>query len=62
MKGKFSSTFSYSAKLSKLISKNDFIKYKLSLKRTINNKSALQFSFINNKKSNGLEVSFLGII
>ena len=50
MKGKFSSTFSYSAKLSKLISKNDFIKYKLSLKRTINNKSALQFSFINNKK------------
>ena len=62
IKGKFSNIHSYSAKLSKLISKNDFIKYKLSLKRAINNKSALQFSFINNKESNGLEVSFFAII
>ena len=62
IKGKFSDIYSYSAKLSKLVSKNDFIKYKLSVKRAINNKSALQLSLINNKEKTGLEVSFLGNI
>jgi len=62
IKGEFSSIYSYSAKLSKLISENDFIKYKLSMKREINNQTAIQFSLINHKESIGLQVSLLGNI
>ena len=62
IKGEFSSIYSYSAKLSKLISENDFIKYKLSMKREINNQTAIQFDLINHKESIGLQVSLLGNI